>query len=126
MKKKTKPYIDYKTAGIFARMYDFIIDANNERESIHEELGRMIALLQVVRDRLAPVENPDDQYAHFNRDHFTHPVANLRADAWEAGLTSILFRKLGNKEFRNRFTGWTGEPVLKEEIEDHCADEEST
>ena len=117
--KNKQPYIDYKTAGIFARMYDFIIDANNERKSIYEELGRMITYLQVIQERLAPVNDPDDQYAHFNRDHFTHNIARLRADAWEAGLTSTLFEKLKDKKFRDRFIGLGGEPVNKEEIEDH-------
>jgi len=80
--KKQQPYIDYKTAEVFARMYDFIIDANDERKTVYEELGRMITRLQAVQNKLAPAENPDDQYAHFNRDHFTNNIAQLRADAW--------------------------------------------
>jgi len=117
--KQTQPYIDYKTANILTRMYDFIIDANHERKTVYEELGRMITLLQVVQDQLAPVENPNEQFAHFDRDHFTHNIAQLRADAWEAGLTSTLFDKLKDKQFRSRFSGWLpGLPVLEHEIKD--------
>jgi hypothetical protein len=119
MAKEAKLYIDYKTAKTFVRMYDFIIHTNNERKAIHEELDNLIAWIQVFQDRLAPVEDPGNQYAHFDRDHFTHDIARLRNDAFEAGLTSTLFEKLKDKEFRNRFTGFTGAPVLKEEIEDH-------
>jgi hypothetical protein len=121
MKAKTaQPYIDYKTANTFVRMYDFIINANYERKVVCKEIERLILWLEVARDNLAPVDNPNDQYAHFDRDHFTHNIARLRADAWEAGLTSTLFEKLKDKKFRDRFIGFCpGEPVLKEEIKDH-------
>jgi len=121
-KTKPKPYIDYKTAGILARMYDFIIDANYERKTVYEELGYAIKQLQIIQKRLAPVDDPEEQFAHFNRDHFTHNIAQLRADAWEAGLTTTLFEKLKDREFRNRFIGFMKEPVTKEEIEDRYED----
>ena len=117
--KKQQPYIDHKAAKMFVRMYDFINHANHMRAKMYQELESAIAALQVYQDRLAPVEDPDNQYAHFKYDHFTHDIARLRADAWEAGLTSTLFEKLKDKKFRDRFTGWLGDPVLKEEIEDH-------
>ena len=123
--KTTQPYIDYKTAGIFARMHDFIINANQERKAICEELDRMITWLQIAQDNLSPVEDPNNQYAHFDYDHFTHNIARLRNDAWEAGLTSTLFEKLKDVEFRRRFTGWgrMDEPVLEEEIKDRYEEE---
>ena len=117
--KKTQPYIDYKTANVLDGMHDFIIHANNERKAIYEELSNLIAWLQVFQDKFAPVENPDDKYAHFDRDHFTHNIARLRHNAWEAGLTSTLFEKLNNEQFRSRFIGWLpGLPVLEHEIKD--------
>jgi hypothetical protein len=128
MKKETnpKPYIDYKTAKTFVRMYDFIIHANEMRKSMFDELERTIAILRHAQKSLSPVENPEEQFAHFNYDHFTHHIANLRADAWEAGLTSTLFEKLKDGKFRDRFTGGRiiNDPVLKEEIEDHYSDVE--
>ena len=118
MKKKQKPpYIDYQTAKVFARMYDFIIHANKMRESMCQDLDRAIMALQMAKSRLAPVEDPENQFAHFNRDHFTHDIARLRADAWEAGLKEPLFEKLHDKSFRDRFTGWLLPAVQKEEIE---------
>ena len=34
--KKEKPFIDYKTARVMARMYDFIVNANYERKKNYE------------------------------------------------------------------------------------------
>jgi hypothetical protein len=44
--KKEKPYIDYKTANIMARIYDFIIHANYERKRIYDELSSMLTSLR--------------------------------------------------------------------------------
>jgi hypothetical protein len=120
---KPKPYIDYKTAKTLDRMYDFIIHANEMRSSMCDELNRIIATLQQAKLCLAPVEKPENQYAHFSYDHFTHDIARLRADAWEAGLTHTLFEKLKDKQFKDRFLGGHGEPVQKEEIEERFFDE---
>jgi len=122
-KEKPQPYIGYKTAIALDRMHDFIIHANNQHKALYEELGSMIRILQSIQQQFSPMKDPNNQWEYFERDHFTNPVATLRADAWEAGLTKTLFEKLKDKAFQIRFTGFYGlrespNPVLKEEIED--------
>jgi hypothetical protein len=121
MKKqeKPRPYIDYKTARVFVRMYDFIIHANQAQKSLNDELEHLIYTIRLFQEKYAPRENPEKWADALKRDHIPNAIANIRPDSWEAGLTQTLFEKLKDKQFRDRFTGWLGDPVLKEEIEDH-------
>jgi len=132
MNKKIKlaPYIDYDKATFLTRLYDFINRANQMRKDVYTELDYMSRTLAIMQNKIsemkqafAPVENPNANCTFHEND-----IEALRAFAWEAGLTRTLFEKLKDRVFRNRFTGclWKhGEPVLKEEIEDHYADDES-
>ena len=121
MKKQEKPqpYIDYKIARVFVRMYDFIIHANQAQKSLNDELERLILTIRLFQENYAPRENPEKWADALKRDHIPNAIANIRHDSWEAGLTHTLFEKLKDKQFRDRFVGWLGDPVLKEEIEDH-------
>ena len=121
MKKQEKPqpYIDYKTARVFVRMYDFIIHANQAQKSLNDELERLVCTIRLFQEKYAPRENPEKWADALKRDNIPNTIANIRHDSWEAGLTHTLFEKLKDKQFRDRFTGWLGDPVLKEEIEDH-------
>jgi len=124
--KKTQPYIDYNTATYLTRLYDFIRRANQMRKDVYTELDYMSRTLAIMQNKIremkaafSPVENPNVQVTYHDND-----IEALRAYAWEAGLTKTLFEKLKDRCFRNRFTGLAGlPPVLKEEIEDHYADE---
>jgi hypothetical protein len=117
--KKEKPYIDYKTAKVLARMYDFIIHANNERKCIYDKLNFMITSLRRLQELFTPLEDPSKWASGLEYDHIPDGILNISHDAWEAGLTHTLFEKLKDRKFWDRFTGWLGDPVLKEEIEDH-------
>ncbi len=116
--KKEKPFIDYKTANIMARMYDFITDANVERKKMEQEINRAIEVLQCVKKYLEPLADPNDHLGHLSPLGWTNSVASLRADAWEIGLSHTLFEKLADKNFRNRFTGWALPAVQEAEIKD--------
>ena len=125
--KNTQPYIDYDKATFLTRLYDFINRANQMRKDVYRELDYMSRTLTIMQNKIndmkqafAPVENLNTHCTEYEDD-----IKALRAIAWEAGLTQTLFEKLKGRLFRNRFTACFGEPVLKEEIEDHYADEES-
>ena len=124
--KKTQPYIGYDKATFLTRLYDFITRANQMRKNVYTELdfmSRTLAIMQKQIDEMkqafTPLENPNARCTEHEDD-----IEALRAFAWEAGLTKTLFDKLKDRTFRTRFTGCygePGEPVLKEEIEDHYA-----
>ncbi|MDR2951866.1 MAG: hypothetical protein LBU82_01345 [Treponema sp.] len=123
--KNTQPYIDYDKATFLARLYDFIVRANQMRKDVYTELGHMDRYLAIMQNRVsemkaafAPLENPNADCTSHDDD-----IKALRAFAWEAGLTQTLFEKLEDKLFRYRFTGDMGKPVAKEEIEDRYSDE---
>jgi hypothetical protein len=116
--KKEQPFIDYKTANIMARMFDFITSANYERKKIAQELDLAINALQSVRKALEPLVDPDDNIGHLTPLGWTNNIASLRADAWEIGLSHKLFKKLADKDFRNRFVLGFNPPVLEAEIKD--------
>jgi hypothetical protein len=126
--KTTKPHIGYKTAHVLSFLYDFINRSNQMRKDVYTELDYMSRSLAIMQNKIsemkqafAPVENPNERCTFHEND-----IEALRAYAWEVGLTKTLFEKLKDRDFRNRFTGCygsPGEPVLKEEIEDHYADE---
>jgi hypothetical protein len=125
--KNTQPYIGYDTATFLTRLYDFIRRANQMRKDVYTELDYMSRTLAIMQNKIremkeafSPVENPNARCTFHEND-----IEALRAYAWEAGLTKTLFEKLKDRCFRNRFTGLGGfgPPVLKEEIEDHYADE---
>ena len=128
--KDTQPYINYDKAAFLTRLYDFINHANQARKNVYTELDYMSRTLAIMQSKIsemkkdfAPVENPNARCTFYDND-----IEALRSCAWEAGLTVTLFEKLKDRVFRNRFTGCygkPGEPVLKEEIEDHYPDEES-
>lgn len=117
--KKQKPYIDYKTAEVFVRMFDFINHANNLQKSINEEMNRMVITIRQFQEKYAPRENPEKWADALEYSYIPNAIANIRHDSWEAGLTDTLFEKLNDKKFRDRFTGWLGDPVTEEEIEEH-------
>jgi hypothetical protein len=122
--KKEIPYIDYKTADVMARMFDFINNASKVKKSIYNELERMIGTMRSLQKDLTPIsDDPNNWASALDYDHFKDDIANIRHDAREMGLTQTLFEKLKNEEFRDRFTGWLQPPVLKEEIEDHFEEE---
>jgi hypothetical protein len=120
--KKEKPYIDYKAANVIARMYDFITNANYERKRIYGELNLILTLLQGLRERFKPLEDPSNWAAGLELDHIPDGILNISHDAWEMGLTRTLFEKLNDRSFRYRFVGLSGDPVLKDEIEDRYED----
>ncbi|MDR1240136.1 MAG: hypothetical protein LBK27_08470 [Treponema sp.] len=122
--KKQKPYIDYKTAKVMVRMYDFIIDANHERKRIYDELNFMLTSFRRLQELFKPLEDPSNWASVLKRDHIPDGILNISHDAWEMGLSHTLFEKLKDREFRDRFTGWSGDPVFKEEIKDHYDFEE--
>ena len=125
-KTKAKPYIDYKTASVLARMRDFIIHENEAHRVLHAELERMADNIRWLQKKFAPRAIPNDWADALERDRIPNAIANIRHDAWEAGLTDTLFDKLGDRAFRDRFVGWMGEPVLEDEIvERYFEDEES-
>jgi hypothetical protein len=124
-----QPYIDYRSANLLTRMYDFINRANQMRRDVHTELDYMSRSLEIMQNKIremkeafTPLEDPNKHVTLLE-----HDIGALRAAAWEAGLTKTLFEKLKDRVFRNRFTGCLGKgnPVPKEEIEDHYDDEES-
>jgi hypothetical protein len=124
-----QPYIDYRSANLLTRMYDFINRANKMRKDVYTELdcmSRSLATMQnkirEMKEAFAPLENPNAHCTEHEDD-----IKALRAYAWEAGLTKTLFEKLKDRAFRSRFTGCLGKgnPVPKEEIEDHYDVEES-
>ena len=127
--KNALPYIDYDKATFLTRLYDFINRANQMRKDVYRELDYMSRTLAIMQSNIndmkkafAPLENPNAYCTEYEDD-----IKALRGIAWEAGLTKTLFEKLKDRLFRNRFTACLGEPaepVLKEEIEDHHADEE--
>ena len=120
--KKPLPYIDYKIASIFTRMHDFIIHSNYFVERFHRELDNLEASIHIFRSALAPREKPEEWVDALQYDHIPNLIANLRHDTWSAGLIDTLFEKLKDRKFRDRFTGWLGDPVLEQEIEDHYDD----
>jgi len=127
MKKETKPkpYIDYKTARVLSLMYDFVTNAKYERDLVIKELERQITFLHMTITNLETVsDDPDNWGQALDKWGFKDNIARLRNTAWNAGLTSTLFEKLKDKKFRDRFNGWGGLPVLKEEIEDHYDEQE--
>jgi hypothetical protein len=117
--QREKPYIDYKTANVMARMYDFITHANQEREEITRELDSMLFSLRRLKELFKPLEDPNNWVSGLQYGHIPDCIQNIRHDAWEMGLTNTLFEKLKDRKFRDRFTGWLQPPVAKEEIEDH-------
>jgi hypothetical protein len=126
--RNTQPYVDYKTADLLTRLYDFIIRANQMRKNVYTELDYMDRRLAIMQNKIsemkaafAPLENPNADCTSHDDD-----IKALRAYAWEAGLTQTLFEKLKDRGFRYRFSGCLGKPgkpVTKEEIEDHYSDE---
>jgi hypothetical protein len=122
--KKQKPYIDYKTANVMARMYDFIIHTNYERKRIYDELNFMLSSFRRLQELFKPLEDPSNWASGLERDRIPDGILNISHDVWEMGLTHALFEKLKDRKFRDRFTGWSSDPVLKEEIEDHYDFEE--
>jgi len=123
--EKKKPYIDYKTARVLAFMHEFIVDTNRERELIIKELERQITFIQMSINGLKAVSDSydlDNCWADAMKYGCSDNIAMLRLSALRAGLTSTLFKKLNDKEFRNRFTGMFGTPVLEEEIKDNYDD----
>jgi hypothetical protein len=118
--KKGNPAIDYKTAQVMVRMYDFIIGAYDLKKSLYNDIEGLIASMRRVQERCTNELNSPNEWAEaLNYNHIDDPIADIRHDAWEAGLTHTLFEKLKDRQFRNRFTGWLGSPVLEEEIKDH-------
>ena len=122
--KKPQPFIDYKTASIFARMYDFIIHSNYFVERFNRELDTLEASIKRFRSALAPREKPEEWADALKYDHIDNLIANLRHDTWEAGLTYTLFEKLKDRNFRYRFIGFMGDPVLEQEIKDVYDDDD--
>jgi len=116
--KKPQPYIDYKTANILDRMRDFILHANYFCKRFNEALNDFEGSIRLFRSALAPRENPEEWADALKYDHIEGLIANLRHDTWEAGLTDTLFKKLEDKDFRYRFIGFMGAPVLEHEIKD--------
>ena len=123
--KKAEPYIDYKRAKQLAWMRAFIVNAKRERDLLIKELERQISFMQMsVRELKTVSDDPDNFCISMDKWGFKDNVARLRNAAWEAGLTSTLFKKLEDHKFWLRFTGRFGEPVLKEEIEDRYFEED--
>jgi len=122
--KEPEPFIDYKTANVMTRMYDFIIHANNTKEYVYNEIERVITTLKYLQREFIPREDPNSWADALQYDHIPDSIANIRHDAWAAGLTDTLFKKLKDKEFRDRFTGWLGAPVTQDEIIDIYEDDE--
>jgi hypothetical protein len=90
MKKKEqvqreKPYIDYKTADVMARMYDFIVDSEELREKVNRKLLGIIRELQMFYDDLNPIQEEKRKY--FAIMGHIDPIDRLRHDSWEMGLT---------------------------------------
>ena len=119
--KNTQPYIDYDKATFLTRLYDFINRSNQMRKDVYRKLDYMSRSLAIMQDNInemkkayAPIENPNAHCTEYEDD-----IKALRGIAWEAGLSQTLFEKLNDRIFRRRFNGDFGEPVLKEEIEDH-------
>jgi hypothetical protein len=120
---EVKPYIDYKVAKIMTRMYDFINHANYKAAKITMDLDAILSSIHRLQERLSPVEDPNDFVSGLKRDHFPNLIQDIRHDAWELGMTDILFEKLKDRKFRNRFEGWLQPPVSHDEIEDQWEDE---
>ena len=121
--KKEKPFIDYKTANIMARMFDFICGANYERKKIEQELNYAINSLQQIKKSLEPLVDPNENMGHLDRLGWTNGIAELRGDLWEMGLTHKLFEKLKDRDFRYRFVGYFMPPVQEAEIKDIYVEE---
>jgi hypothetical protein len=111
--KKETPYIDYKTANIMARMYDFITHANYARKRIYDELDSMSTSLRRLQEQFKPIEDPSNWASGLEYNHIPDSLLNISHDACEMGLNHTLFEKLKDRKFRNRFTGWLNPPVLK-------------
>jgi len=135
MKRKARPYIDYKTAGILARMHDYILYANDANKFLAIELDRLVFNIGIAdsKERMAgyvhifqdtilrfykPKLDPNKWTDAVGHEGIFDTVAKIRHSAWEMGLTETLFEKLKDRNFRNRFTGWLGNPVLEGEIVD--------
>ena len=118
--KKQEPFIDLKVARVLVRMFDFINNANNERKEIYDEIERLILSLRFIQRKNQPMLDPNKDFIKFlDKRGFNDRLAKIRNDSIEAGLTTILFDKLADENFRNRFTGWIQPPVSELEITDN-------